>query len=76
MGLSLRGEYDIRGHGLAPAGYINIKIANRWFHVKVAILEKNDILIGRDILNQLKLLLDGKNLEFEVMEGALLRAKT
>lgn len=38
------------------------------FDVEVLAVKRKNVLIGRDILNKLKLLLDGKNLQFEVTD--------
>ena len=69
LGLPRRGTMSVRGHGDRPLYYTNIEIAGHTFdRLKVITLERSNILIGRDILNQLKLLLNGKKLQFEVIE--------
>ena len=48
---------------------INIEIAGHMFErVRVTAVERSHILVGRDSLNQLKIFLDGKNLQFEIIE--------
>jgi predicted aspartyl protease len=49
--------------------FVNISIKNKIFeYAKVLAVKRNSPLIGRDILNQVKLILDGKNLSFEVLD--------
>lgn len=38
------------------------------FYTEVMAIERTNVLIGRDILNQLKLILDGKNLNFDILD--------
>jgi predicted aspartyl protease len=49
--------------------FVNISIKNRVFeYAEVLAVKRDSPLIGRDILNQVKLILDGKNLSFEVLD--------
>jgi len=36
--------------------------------IEVIDVKRKDVLLGRDVLNKLKLLLDGKKLEFEILD--------
>ena len=48
---------------------VDISFESRKFELVEVILTPNPrVLIGRDILNQLTLLLDGKNFQFQIME--------
>ncbi len=51
-----------------PASIANIAVNGRVFeYVEVLLVKRQTALIGRDLLNQLKLTLDGPNLEFEII---------
>jgi predicted aspartyl protease len=51
-----------------PASITNIVINDHVFeYVEVLLIKRYTALIGRDILNQLKLTLDGPHLEFEII---------
>ncbi len=51
-----------------PASIVNIVLDGHVFeYVEVLLINRNTALIGRDILNQLKLTLDGPKLEFEII---------
>jgi predicted aspartyl protease len=52
-----------------PFFFVDIELANYSFrNVKVIGTIRPDILIGRNILNRVKLVLDGKNFEFEILD--------
>ena len=69
LDLPPRGTIRIKDDKERPLYFTNIKIATHNFErVMVTSLQKEYILVGRDILNQLKILLDGKKLEFEIVE--------
>jgi hypothetical protein len=48
---------------------VNLSFENCKFELVEVILTPNPyVLVGRDILNQLKIILDGKNLQFQIIE--------
>jgi hypothetical protein len=48
---------------------VNLSLENHRFElVEVVCVPKPYVLVGRDILNQLKILLDGRNLQFQFIE--------
>jgi hypothetical protein len=52
-----------------PTFYVDISIGELKFDfLEVISAPRENILIGRDILNSLKILLDGKNLSFEISD--------
>ena len=52
-----------------PTYFINIAFKDSLFsYMEVIAVKRKYVLIGRDILNQTKLVLDGKNLIFEVSD--------
>jgi predicted aspartyl protease len=64
----LRGFRDVAARK-TPAFYANISIAGfNLEYMEVASVQRENVLIGRDILNELKILLDGKNLNFEISD--------
>jgi predicted aspartyl protease len=49
--------------------FVNIAFKDEIFDfVEVLAVRRPNVLIGRDILNRLKLILDGKNLSFEIVD--------
>lgn len=63
----------VQGYDGRPRGvymyYVEIKLQNFEFPlVKVIASNRRDALIGRDILNKLKIELDGKTLSFELLD--------
>lgn len=74
LGLEWAGSVEARGfnqnHSMKVKTYrANILFENRKFELVEVISSASPyILIGRDILNQLKILLDGKNSQFEILE--------
>jgi len=60
--------YDGR-EGSVTTYYVNMSIQEFSFElVEVAATPRIDVLLGRDILNRLKMLLDGKALSFELQD--------
>ena len=50
-----------------PACIAEIAFNGHSFELEVIMVQRRSVLIGRDILNQLKLTLDGPNLQFEIV---------
>jgi len=49
--------------------FVDVTIKGHSFpYTEVLAVNRKKVLIGRDILNQLKLVLDGKNLTFEILD--------
>lgn len=48
--------------------FVDVSLDGHSFYTEVMAVERTNVLIGRDILNQLKLILDGKNLNFDIMD--------
>lgn len=49
--------------------FVNVTLKGYNFpYTEAVAIDRKNILIGRDILNQLKLILDGKNLKFEILD--------
>jgi len=50
------------------AYFVNVSFGEYSFYTEVLAVKRKNVLIGRDILNQLKLILDGKNLNFDILD--------
>ena len=73
--LQPRGSVRIRGYRhdeplrRLPLYYVDVELAGyRFRSIKAISTYRPDILIGRNVLNETKLVLNGKNLRFEVSE--------
>jgi hypothetical protein len=62
--------YDFEGkyHGVVPVYYVTLVFGSFSFNVESSEVDANELLIGRDVLNQIRLLLDGKNLNFTISQ--------
>lgn len=48
--------------------FVDVSFDGYSFYTEVIAVKRKNVLIGRDILNQLKLILDGKNLNFDILD--------
>ncbi|MBM3240992.1 hypothetical protein FJZ31_32315 [Candidatus Poribacteria bacterium] len=69
--LQFAGSIKVRGYdgqqSIRPAYWVDIIIGSRLFErVKVTVSERINILLGRDVLNQLDIRLNGPSLQVEV----------
>ncbi|KPV61754.1 MAG: hypothetical protein AOA66_1724 [Candidatus Bathyarchaeota archaeon BA2] len=48
--------------------FVDVSFNGYSFYTEVMAVKRKNVLIGRDILNQLKLILDGKNLNFDILD--------
>lgn len=71
------GEYETKGYKKEEKAegqkhctyFVDIALKGYSFpYTEVLAVDRQNVLIGRDILNQLKLILDGKNLTFEITD--------
>lgn len=64
--------YDKKGKKVGeekPTYFVNVSFNGFSFDfVEVVSADRKDVLIGRDVINKLKILLDGKNLNFEITD--------
>lgn len=72
LGLIQAGETDVSGYDgkidRKWTYYANISFKECNFYTEVIPANRKNVLIGRDVLNQLKVLLDGKNLNLEITD--------
>lgn len=59
-------DYEGKSHGEVPVYYLTFSFGTFSFDVEPTGTDADCILIGRDILNQIRLLLDGRNLIFSI----------
>jgi len=48
--------------------FVDVSFNSYSFYREVMAVKRKNVLIGRDILNQLKLILNGKNLNFDILD--------
>lgn len=73
LGLLPAGETSMKGYKegeqIHSTYYVDVSLNGYSFpYTKVVAIKRENVLLGRDILNQLKLILDGKNLNFDIMD--------
>lgn len=72
LGLTPVRELETRGYKDEAqkhlAYFVKIAFKEHHFNIEVLAVKRENILLGRDILNKLRLLLDGKSLNFEVTD--------
>jgi hypothetical protein len=59
-------DYEGKSHGELPVYYLTFSFDTFSFNVEPTATDADCILIGRDILNQIRLLLDGRSLTFNI----------
>jgi predicted aspartyl protease len=72
LGLLPIGDQDTHGYKQGLQNHrtylVQVSFENMSFGVEVMAVKRSNMLIGRDVLNTLKLVLDGKNLYFEILD--------
>lgn len=48
--------------------FVDVSFNGYSFYTEVLAVKRKNVLLGRDILNQLKVILDGKNLNFDIVD--------
>jgi len=65
----IKGVKGYKGKGQSHSTYfVDVSFNGYAFYTEVMAVKRKNVLIGRDILNQLKLILDGKNLNFDILD--------
>lgn len=72
LGILPAGETSMKGYKGGEQThrtyYVDVSFNGYSFYVQVVAVKRKNVLIGRNILNQLKLILDGKNLNFDILD--------